>query len=267
MIAYVSLPTDVDREEYISYCLKTHTLTVETISGGYYNRVPISSINLNLVRFPLVIGEKGSQVICMIEENGLPVVVTVLADFDGVGDMFENEMKFSRNSKDVNVEIRGSVKSQSINLIVNGNKTPSITLRVLNSKKLKGKFLLEVDGDIEAVSHNSIKNSAYNSIESTVLSDSEEDDKQTKVTQTKDSIESDSEKVTFVNTKEFVIAEGEEPMVLGSKLETLLNNLIEEISSSTVSTSLGQMPLLNATSIAKLKKDVKGILSEIAKLK
>jgi len=55
--------------------------------------------------------------------------------------------------------------------------------------------------------------------------------------------------------------EGEEPMVLGSKLETLLNNLIEEISSSTVSTSLGQMPLLNATSIAKLKKDVKGILS------
>lgn len=264
MIAYVTLPTDIDRETYISYCLKTQSLSLETLSGGYYNRIPISSVNLNLIEFPEKVGEKGSQVVCIEEDNGQLIVITVLGKYNTIGDTVEGDMKFSKTSKIAHVESRGSLKSQTYTVMVKGDKNPSIILKVFNNRKLKGKLLLEVDGDIVTVANNSIDNTSFNSTTNTVHDIT--NDKRSIVKQTGSSVETLVEEVSYQEVTEFKINNGKEAMVLGNKFETFMNKLLDKIAAETVTTSLGQMPILNSAEFLDMKKEVKSLLSDIAKL-
>lgn len=266
MVAYVTIPTDIDREEYISYCLKTQSLSLETLEGGYYNRVPVSIVNLNLIEFPEKVGQRGSQVICMFTDREQPVVVTVLGKFNTIGDTVEGDMKHSVSDNEVHIETRGSRKTQSYTIVARGDKTPHIVLKVFNNKKLKGKFLLEVDGDIVTVGNNLIDNTAFNSITNTVYSSDKDEDKKTIVEQLKDTITSTAENFSYQEVKEFKINGGKEAMLLGNKMEAFLNTLLDKIGAITVTTALGQMPILNAADILAMKKDINPLLSKIGKL-
>ena len=265
MIAYVSLPSDISREEYISYCLKTQSLTIETLSGGFYNRVPISIVNLNLIRFPVKLGERGSQVVC-IEEGSQPIVVTVLGEFDSLGDTSEGDMKYFTSTRETHVEVRGSVKSQTLNMFVKGDENPSLILKVFNNRKLKGKLLLEVDGDIISIANSSIENTSYNQILNTVNSNNPDEELSSYVKQTKDSIETSSKKIAYIDTESFNIGKADEPMVKGNSLDTLLNKILDEVSNITVTTSSGVVPIMNKAQMLLLKDEVKTILSQIANL-
>jgi hypothetical protein len=191
MIGYVTLPTDISREEYISYCLKTYTVSIETISGGFYQRVPISSVNLNLIDFPHKPTEKGSQVVFQLEDNGSPIIYTVLERTNLLGDTLEGDMKHSRSSEEDGsyIETRGSLKNGSYTVLVVNESYPQLILKVLNSKKLQGRLLAEVDGDVELVAHKSILETAFEEIVSIVESSDENSDESSKISQIKDLIE------------------------------------------------------------------------------
>jgi hypothetical protein len=51
--------------------------------------------------------------------------------------------------------------------------------------------------------------------------------------------------------------------MLGTKTAIFLKDAIEEIGNSTITTMLGQMPLLNSAKILSLQKRVDELLSEV----
>lgn len=72
---------------------------------------------------------------------------------------------------------------------------------------------------------------------------------------------------TNLETVEFILNKGEEPMVLGQILKDFLDKFIDTVSNATVTTGIGQMPLLNKAKIIALKKETGKILSKIGFLK
>ena len=58
-IAYLALPSDLDRSEYINLCLKTSTVCMRCEDGSFYTRVPVGSSVLDRLEFPLTIQELG----------------------------------------------------------------------------------------------------------------------------------------------------------------------------------------------------------------
>jgi hypothetical protein len=58
-----------------------------------------------------------------------------------------------------------------------------------------------------------------------------------------------------------------EPLILGNSWKDFMDSFIEEIGKSTVSTGIGQMPLLNAANILKFKLQLEKLLSKKVKTK
>jgi len=74
----VCLPSDVDRDVYISSCFSTNTISVIDEFGERQNEVRIGSIALQQVVFPLNESEVGSEVLCAsLPHSGLLYVIDV----------------------------------------------------------------------------------------------------------------------------------------------------------------------------------------------
>jgi hypothetical protein len=67
-----------------------------------------------------------------------------------------------------------------------------------------------------------------------------------------------------INTDQFKINNGEEPLILGKKFAGFIKDFITEVGKSTVNTSIGEMPLLNAETINSYHDRMDELLSEVS---
>ena len=67
-----------------------------------------------------------------------------------------------------------------------------------------------------------------------------------------------------INSKKVNLGEGKEPILLGNTTKEFLNKVLTAISSITVATSLGVMPIINKAQVELLKKDLESLLSKIS---
>lgn len=252
---YIIIPADVDRDQYILSCFNTGRVIIKIdIDGSIVTRVPIDINTINLIDFPEKPEDLGSCVFYVTEPiHKHPVVIAILTKNNELLDLREGQFKIKRVYGKNFVEITGSAKEEFIALNLQGGEKGILGISV-NNKNKNAKVSLRVGGEIDSYTTGTTK---LRSNESIILKtqNKEDESKNSSFTQTEG-------ENNFQNTK-FVINKGEEPMALGNVLQKFLDKFIDTVSQSTVTTSIGQMPLLNAQQIAALKQETSNILSKV----
>jgi hypothetical protein len=255
-IGYIVIPYDLDRDTYISTCFRQGRVTIRTEDGGFINRCPISVDLLNWIKFPTDFKTRGSVVTWSLEPiHKQPIINGILLSNEDVSDLKEHEFKLGRKLDDNHALISGSPKAEYLSVTVKGKKAPKLIFRVLNDQNLAQK-IEEIQGTYEATYNSKAEIKSLESIKHSIVDQNEE----------KEVYHLQTIEGNFFRGDKFIINDGKEAMVLGNVLKTFLDKFIDTVAASTVTTSIGQMPLLNAQQIIALKKETESILSEIGKL-
>lgn len=257
-IGYVAIPFDIDRAEYIAYCFKQGRVSIKTEDGGFINRCPISIDLLNWIVFPDKPEQNGSVVTWTLESvHKQPMINGILLSTDEINDLKENEFKIGRKFNDNFVFISGSPQKEYHSVVLKGVKKPKYIVRILNDDN-NAERIEEIQGTTKTFTKKSYENSSNESIKHKVFKKNANENVEVEHLITA--------KGNYFKGEEFVINDGKEQMTLGNTLKDFLDELIDTIASSTVTTSIGQMPLLNASQISALKQKTENILSKIGKL-
>lgn len=248
-IAYVALPTDVKREDYIRDCYRNFTVSVWGEDGSFMNRLPVAPELMNHLEFPAEASQLGSPVVYVTEQSqSLPIVIARFPLASEVGDAQEWDYKISRSYDDAHMDFFGSPKTGSMMLSVDAGKKAGAMMLKVNGEQ-DGQLSLAAKGSISCQATESTAFEQQQAFRTTTTDRS--------APEGDDSNDARFEQYPgehHFKNKRFIINKGEEPMVLGKKLKGFLSDLIDEISKATVTTAIGQQPLLNAAQIAAFKK-------------
>ncbi len=109
IIGNVVIPSDVDRDEYVAFSLKTKTVCVRA-RGAFFRNCPIASmfygqddIIASSLSFPLNTVDLGTQVICVTPDNSsVPIIIGALPFQRSMQSRLEEEgqFKIERNTSD-----------------------------------------------------------------------------------------------------------------------------------------------------------------------
>ncbi|MDB5206537.1 MAG: hypothetical protein JWR72_1612 [Flavisolibacter sp.] len=260
-IAYVIIPSDVTREQYIRECYKTKTVSIYSEFNGYTNRIPIDQYSLNFVKFPLDKKQYGSAVCFVINPiENRPIITGIYFKGDEVSDLQENQFTFKRELNGNIVEISGSPQDKFLTLNVISAVNGEISINV-KSEDESGKININVDGDCNITSLNKTTLKQFDSL--LFITQNRDDENELTFeehTPTGRHIMSAEEKL---DTESYIINDGKENFVLGQKLKTLFDDFITEVGETTVTTTLGKMPILNKAQVLKFKERTDEILSTV----
>lgn len=251
-VAYICIHSDIDRDIFISDCFTRSTVSIKTQEGSVYKNCPIDPIKFNDIIWPMDPQNIGTPVVYVTEPiHQQPIVIATLNFIDTIQDQDENQFKIKRKWNDSIVEIAGSAKEGYLNIIVDGIERSDFIVRVSN-KDNNANITLDIDGEVNILAHDVVTISSQQQIISKVGIED------------KSSISSQSS--TEINHKidKFSINEGSEPLPLGETLKNLLNEILDTLASSTVTTQSGPTPLNNAAKISALKEKTDAILSKIS---
>lgn len=278
-IAYVALPTDVDRDTYIQQCLNLHQISIVTENFEFINNVPVDAEKMQYLRFPTDPKLIGSTLVWInVPKHNFPVVVAVLNPKDKLSKISElNSYNISRqNSVDQNVGAAFKILGNKgkILLTTQGEKQGEsvFSVRVFNNAK-KGLHSTYVQGTKEVIVEDTIVYKAINAFEIDIQ-DEESDDKKTTIKYVRNS------GFTYIDQydNEFLITDGkikqvsksflftdssseEQPVALGDKskeaLDEIAQNLIQLISilqtwTTTDATRAGVLSLAGLVAAAPL---------------
>lgn len=263
-IGYVIIPSDVERDKYIRTCYQTLTVSIFSEHNGVSNRVPVDSFSINFIAFPSSPNEFGTAVMFTVDPVlKRPMVVGIYNQPGQVGELHEHQFKFKRQHGNKFVELAGSASENYMGLSVKTDKGGEAYVKVASDDDT-GQITLEVSGNINLTASNKTTIRQFDQI-AIVTSDEDNEERFAKMEQTTSQhlFQDDEHKI---NTKKLQINDGDEPFVLGKKLKSFFDDLIEELANSTVTTALGQMPLLNKVQIMNFKNRTDALLSSIASL-
>lgn len=249
-IAYVAIPQDIDRTQFVTECVMQGTLSIKTIEGGYIHNCPTTISLFDIVEFPEVPEEMGTPVVYVTEPlHQQPIVIGALNFNDNILNREEAQFLLQRQFKNSIITFAGSAQDETITISVNGVEKSEMHINLTNADK-RAKLEFSIDGDWFIKTLGVISFISYTSISHVVKND----DAEATVTHTA--------KEYNVTANRISLNEGTQSMVRGNDLADLLRDLIMEVSRSTVTTSLGQMPLLNALKIGEFTNRLDKILSD-----
>ena len=260
-IAYVILPSDVDRDKYVRNCYKTSTVSIYSEHNGFTNRVPVDKLVLGFIEFPTELNKFGSAVSFILEPlHKKPIIVGLYHTNDELSDIEEHQFSFKRSFNGNTVEITGAPDGRYISLNVGAEKAGEISLNVKSIDK-SGKVSIDVDGDLNVIAANNIQLRSNNNFK-LITQDTAQEGQLSVLEQTPEGHEffDDEHKV---NTNLFSINNGKENFILGQTFKKLFDEFIDELSKITTTTSLGQMPILNKLQVLKFKERTATILSKV----
>lgn len=251
-IAYVAIVRDVDRDKFITDCVLSGRISIRTEDGGIYHRCPVSKNIFNDIKWPEKWQDNGTPVVYVTDEKfQQPLVLGSLNFSDEIVDIKENGFKISREHRNNLVQLVGNTDSLGELLIfVEGVDESKLSIKITNDSN-KGLVDIDVDGGFELKTINNINNTSQSGIVNKV---GVQDDESSTVSQTSTEFNA--------RVSRFSINDGSEAIMLGNLWKDFMDAFIDEISRSTVTTSIGQMPLLNATQIANFRQKTEEILSK-----
>jgi hypothetical protein len=254
-IAYVAIPKDLGRSEYIAACYKQGLISIRTEDGGFYNRVPVSLWAFNFIEFPLKDDENGSTVAYITEPiHKQPMVIGLINKNDELIDLVEHQFKLKRTYEKNFVEIVGSAKGGYLGINVDAEDDAQVFINVTNKNKTS-KLDISIDGEIISHVTGDETYTRYGELLNETIQESDESQsayhKQTSSTN------------EFKNVL-FKINEGSEAITLGNKLKTLLDDFLDELGKATVPTSIGLQQLVNRELLLKYKERTKEFLSDVS---
>ncbi|MBC7948985.1 MAG: hypothetical protein H7Y42_13960 [Chitinophagaceae bacterium] len=260
-IAFVIIPSDVDRAEYIAECFRTSTVSIFSEHNGYSNRVQIDLFSLNFVNFPTETNEFGSAVAFTIEPvSKRPFITGIFFKDDQISQLKEHQFRFRRELDGNIVELMGSPQDGFLGFNVKAVNGGEVAISV-ESDDDSGKLNVTIDGDInlQALGNTTIKQ--FNKL--SIVTVDRDNENELSIFEQNSTQHEFFDKEHKVNTQKFSINNGQEPLILGKVWKKFMDDCIDEIGKSTVLTPLGQMPLLNKAQIIAFKEKTSSMLSEI----
>jgi len=260
-IANIVVPTGIDRAAYINNCFKTSTVSIFSSTLGWVNRVPVDKMSLNFIEFPKESSEFGSSICYVVDQiHKKPLIIGIFNNLKSLADLEEGSFNFRRSENDSLIEIAGSLNNGSITLNTINKEGSKIILNASSSEE-GSEVQIKSDGNIELDALHETKILSHSRFISVTKN---------RESEIGASFEQTEENNVFtgkefeIHAEKIKINDGDQPFVLGNTLKDLMNELIDEIGKSTVSTGIGQMPLLNAQQIVAFKERIAKILSKKA---
>lgn len=274
-IGHIIIPKDISRNKYVNNCFEQGTVSFITDNSEKVDNVKVSKHIWNELEFPTTPTKLGSSVVWVnVPKYNQPLIVGIIPKNDENIPHEEFEFQHKRYLEGFGlVEIIGNAKEQNLILQVNSSRNDIGELNVkVRNKSKNAKINLEVDGDFNINASKKIELNCRTEFKLNIKGNKEDN---TFIEYSKgegfryldefgNEIIIDSEGSFKIKAKKIKLGEGSEPLILGNIFKDLLDDLIETISKATVTTVLGQMPLINAAEILKLKERTKDILSELS---
>lgn len=301
---YVYLPSDKDRDEYISNCIRTNTITVVNTNGEVRSKVKIGRLAMQVLQFPESSSSVGSPVVCANVENKSQLLVIEVYDFEDEFVLInENEFAVSRKTQSSSAELRvqGSKGIVLINVDSDNKEGGKLIINVANSENA-GEVALEVDGSVSVKANGEIRNESNSNISSVVYNDVDSFDRLSinfnltefeVLRQTRSDAESDLRTLSSLTLNESRFAyqlfdedeaiitsivsnadattiSGATNVILGEGAESIvlgetLAQLLKDVLQEISISQTSVGPLLNAAKIAAFIKQVDTILSKYSK--
>lgn len=252
-IAYICLPSDIDRASYIKDCYLNNWVSIHIEGESIINRVSISPDILNFIEFPARLGELGTPLIWILDQIKKQIIICGrVTNYDKVGHLEEDTFSFIRNYNDSFVEIRGNPAKNYLSLLLLGNgKDVAINIKAKNSSD-SGKCIINIESDLEI----NIKSGHIINIESQEInSTTSDDDGVSRILQNSQGVVLQGNKVK--------VGSGDQAAMLGNIWTEFMEDFIDELAAITISSPQGQMPILNKDKVLKLKDRLQDIISEI----
>lgn len=276
-VGYIVIPEDITREQYISNCYRTHTVTINGGYGyGYICQVRIFPDVLQKITFPLTSEERGSQVFWVRENfSNRPVVIGILSE-DGLTNLLrENQDRIVQEIDGKIVEIFQDANSATLNInVVGTNDTPAnINIKVASGSEDSVVNVIS-DGHLN-VDANQVQLTARKDVSLYLKNGKDEEqfsligdaDKVEFKDKNGNTVTINADNVNVVPAKQFNLSDGKEPMVLGNTLVNLLKEILQAIQQISVPTPHGVSGTpINSGTFSGISSRLEKMLSKISNL-
>lgn len=274
-IGYIVVPDDETREEYINYCYRQCTVTID---GGYgysfIENVPIPLDLLQKVKFPIKSDEVGSRVYWVRENTfNRPVIVSILNDLYTPNDMVAGQNRYVQEINGNVVEIFMDATTSTMNIKVSGSEDTPSKINVISNTNENSEINVTSSGKVKINAKNLVVEAFKDAVFSLKKNSSkdllkiESDETQLHL------IDQFENEITLKNGEVDIVSkkinhnEGKEPMVLGDTLKGILGDLIDAIMAITVVSPAGPTSTpSNAAQFTQIKGKLDNILSKISNL-
>lgn len=248
-VGYIYTPSDIGRDEYIIDCLTNNWLSIYIEGEGVTHRVHTPHQVLNFISFGMNEKELGSPVVWILHElKKQIVVVATYQDYSEIGNLEENTFSFIRKFGNSFVEIRGNPAKNYLNLVLVGNGESNLNIICRNSQK-NSTITIESDGQVAIKSKEVVLRSL---VENQFIARGR--DSHTTIGQTPTEI--------TLQGPAIIINSGDQAALLGNIFQDFIDDFIVELSKVTITTSIGQMPILNKQQVLDFQKRVHDLVSE-----
>jgi hypothetical protein len=228
-IGYIVVPFGVDRDRFVKSCYRKQRVHIALDFGGtMYKNCYIDSRVLQEIKFPEESRELGSRVVYVMDKfNAVPVIVALLERAD-------ERVVSGEESFAIHRSINGG------DLYIKGNGNGKIFLNLSSTKGAKMKInvsgedsVLEVnnEGSTTLYTESDINLNSSGKVTQNFLNTSGEIDKTLKLDSSGLKYIDGNDNKFFIDFENGTINhnEGTEPIPLGNKLQTELNNLKEKL--------------------------------------
>lgn len=246
-IGYVIIPSDVDRNQFISTCMSTESVSIFTEEGGIFHNVKVPSSVLQQIDFPdgnVVV--LGSAVLYVSHsKQGIPIVTQILSKGDEARLLKYKEWRLHRNLNNNSALLSGRGDKGDIVMAVNSEESGGgnilISVRQVSGN---GNLIMDVQGD-----------GSFNM-------------RDLKINLT-ELLQIDN-KNTYIQSTESIYL-GKESLewgVMGETLKSMLEDLMTILTNAKVLTQIGPQPFMPPTpiEIGKWKVKLSDILSDLVKV-
>lgn len=218
-IGYIAIPRDLDRDKYIKDCYANCRVSMQTEDGGFHNRIPVTPEVMNFIEFPLIQNELGTPVVYITDQQyQYHYIIGRFQKRNSLGDGAEYKFKFSRALNDAHVDISGSAKDRTINLLIDGGDKKGVLTINLFGEGNDSELNIDIQGNLN--SNVTGKTNILQS-DSIAIKTTDSDGNYSAIEQ--------SANETKIKSGKLSINDGEEPMVLGNKLQALFNSIFDTI--------------------------------------
>lgn len=248
-LAKIIVPSDVDRDLFVNKCLHLSVVSILSEQETPIHNVICPGHLLRELKFPITYQSHGSAVLYGVDGSSNQVyIIAVLDKVDEISGNKENSyhvQKFSDNSK---IIFSIDPDENLINISLVGKTQSKFLLNLTNADSL---VRITANGQVEINATDKV----------TVHSNHVE----IKTDLNEIIIDQDAEEIRL-NSENVIIGDGSQAALLGNLFMDLYMEFIDQIAASTITTSIGQMPLLNKEKIIEYKEKFKETLSARVKL-
>lgn len=278
-IAYVCIPSNIKREDYITGCIRSGKLGLFFDTGDFVWDVPVDTDKLERVIFPEKYGDLGSMVVWVnVPKHNVPIVIGIISKDDDFHSYEYGQTTLEKDSSAGSASVVVDEKGQI--LITAKSFDPESAPRIitrLGSFDIPGDFQTTIFG----VKADYVIGSVYQSATKDftwVVQDQAIDELQSSITFKKgegytylDEFENllkmEDQKMTLDSPEILHGANATESAVKGDTLESLLEQLIDAINLISVTTAVGPSgPPINAAQFIAIKNQLATFKSDKNKI-